>query len=116
MDSYSVGQASSSEHWASSSRDSTSVPEEEEEALLDIGNPALLTYEDAEEQFLDEFEDYFEHLHVDNIRKEQYPKLDMQRIVYLDYANFALFSKFQVGLCVFIVDVMWGQSLTLYAS
>lgn len=91
VDTYSVGQASSSDQWASS-KGSSSLPEEG----LDIGHPALLAYEDAEEQFLEDFEDYFEHLHVDNIRKEQYPKLDLQRIVYLDYANFALFSRFQV--------------------
>eukprot|EP01018_Ginkgo_biloba_P024319 Gb_31115 [translate_table: standard] len=68
---------------------------------ISIGPYILPTYKDAEEQFLDEYEDYFEHLSVDNIRKEQYPKLELQRLVYFDYANFALFSRFQLALSHF---------------
>ncbi|GLJ11776.1 hypothetical protein SUGI_0176810 [Cryptomeria japonica] len=63
---------------------------------INIGPPVLPPYEHLEEQFLEDYEDYFAHLSVDNIRKEQYPKLDLQSLVYLDYANFALFSRFQV--------------------
>ncbi|XP_077244014.1 molybdenum cofactor sulfurase-like [Tasmannia lanceolata] len=63
---------------------------------IDIGNPALLSYEDAEEQFLQEHEGYFEHLSVDYVRKDQYPKLEMQNLVYLDYATSPLYSRFQV--------------------
>ncbi|KAJ7560803.1 hypothetical protein O6H91_04G147100 [Diphasiastrum complanatum] len=73
--------------WASSSQ---------VEEIIDAGPPILPNYEDAEEQFLEEYEDYFEHLAVDNVRKEQYPKLELQRIVYLDYANFSLYSQYQV--------------------
>eukprot|EP00250_Pteridium_aquilinum_P008713 c18154_g1_i1 orf=100-1776(+) len=87
-DTYSM---SPSDHWASSKGSSSLLDEG-----LNIGDSPLPSYEDAEEQFLEDFEDYFEHLHVDNIRKEQYPKLDLQRLVYLDYANFALFSRYQV--------------------
>ena len=72
---------------------SSSVPEEEE---IDIGPAVLPSYDDAEEDFLDEFDDYFNNLGVDNVRREQYPKLDEQRLVYLDYASFALYSRFQV--------------------
>lgn len=72
---------------------SSSVPEEEE---IDIGPAVLPSYDDAEEDFLDEFDDYFDNLGVDNVRREQYPKLDEQRLVYLDYASFALYSRFQV--------------------
>lgn len=63
---------------------------------INIGPPVLPPYEHLEEQFLEDYEDYFQHLSVDNIRKEQYPKLDLQSLVYLDYANFALFSLLQV--------------------
>jgi hypothetical protein len=105
-DSNGTGPASSSDLWGSSSKGSPSVPGDDSEdgvgaeILAGFGNPALLTFEDAEEQFLEEFEDYFEHLHIDNVRKDQYPKLDLQRIVYLDYANSALFSKFQVEVTI----------------
>lgn len=71
---------------------SSSVPEEE----IDSGPPVLPPYDDAEEDFLEEFEDYFNHLLVDNVRRDQYPKLDLQKQVYLDYASFSLYSNFQV--------------------
>lgn len=73
---------------------SSSVPEEE----IDSGPPVLPPYDDAEEDFLEEFEDYFNHLLVDNVRRDQYPKLDLQKQVYLDYASFSLYSNFQVGI------------------
>lgn len=79
---------------------SSSVPEEE----IDIGPAVLPPYDDAEEDFLEEFEDYFENIGVDNVRKEQYPKLDQQRLVYLDYANFSLYSRHQVR-CFFSITV-----------
>lgn len=72
---------------------SSSLPEEEE---FESGPPVLPAYDDAEEEFLEEFEDYFNNLQVDHIRRDQYPKLDLQKLVYLDYASFALFSNFQV--------------------
>lgn len=70
----------------------TSVLSEE----TDAGPSVLLPYEDAEEQFLEDHEGYFLHLSVDNIRKDQYPKLELQRIVYLDYASCPLYSRHQV--------------------
>ncbi|KAI5067557.1 hypothetical protein GOP47_0018085 [Adiantum capillus-veneris] len=79
---------SSPNQWVSSKGSSDEV--------LNIGDSHLPCYAEAEEKFLEDFEDYFEHLHVDNIRKEQYPKLDLQRMVYLDHANSALFSQYQV--------------------
>jgi hypothetical protein len=72
----------------------SSVPEED----INIGPSVLKEYEDAEEDFLGDFEEYFENLSVDNVRKEQYPKLDLQRLVYLDYATCGLFSVQQVRL------------------
>ncbi|XP_026666260.2 molybdenum cofactor sulfurase-like isoform X2 [Phoenix dactylifera] len=69
----------------------TSVLSEE----TDAGPSVLLPYEDAEEQFLEDYEGYFLHLSVDNIRKDQYPKLELQRIVYLDYASCPLYSRYQ---------------------
>jgi len=74
---------------------SSSMPEEEE---MDSGPPVVPPYDDAEEEFLEEFEDYFNYLQVDQVRREQYPKLELQKLVYLDYASFALFSNFQVML------------------
>lgn len=61
-----------------------------------IGPSVLLPYDDAEEQFLEDYESYFLHLSVDNVRKDQYPDLELQRIVYLDYATCPLYSRFQV--------------------
>lgn len=75
---------------------SSSLPEEEE---FESGPPVLPAFDDAEEEFLEEFEDYFNNLQVDHIRRDQYPKLDLQKLVYLDYASFALYSKFQVLAC-----------------
>ncbi|KAG0567113.1 hypothetical protein KC19_7G111100 [Ceratodon purpureus] len=72
---------------------SSSLPEEEE---IDSGPPVLPPYDDAEEDFLEEFEEYFNHISVDNVRREQYPKLDLQKLVYLDYASFSLYSNFQI--------------------
>ena len=72
---------------------SSSLPEDEE---IDSGPPVLPPYDDAEEDFLEDFEDYFNHLSVDNVRRDQYPKLDLQKLVYLDYASFSLYSNFQV--------------------
>lgn len=54
------------------------------------------SFEDAEEEFLQDHEGYFLHLEVDNVRKDQYPKLELQRLVYLDYATCPLYSQFQV--------------------
>lgn len=71
---------------------STSVFSEE----TDAGPSVLLPYEDAEEQFLEDHEGYFAHLSVDNVRKDEYPKLELQRIVYLDHASCPLYSRFQV--------------------
>lgn len=79
---------SSPDPWASSNGSCDNV--------FNVGESRLSCFEDVEEQFLEDFEDYFEHIHVDNIRKEQYPKLELQRLVYLDYANSALFSQYQV--------------------
>lgn len=56
----------------------------------------LLPYDDAEERFLEDNESYFLHLSVDNVRRDQYPDLELQRIVYLDYATCPLYSRFQV--------------------
>eukprot|EP00268_Persea_americana_P002231 TRINITY_DN10668_c0_g1_i2.p1 TRINITY_DN10668_c0_g1~~TRINITY_DN10668_c0_g1_i2.p1 ORF type:complete len:472 (+),score=68.04 TRINITY_DN10668_c0_g1_i2:60-1475(+) len=61
------------------------------------------SYEDAEEEFLQDHEGYFLHLAVDNVRKDQYPKLELQRLVYLDYATCPLYSQFQVEQHVKIV-------------
>eukprot|EP00249_Psilotum_nudum_P009631 c22054_g1_i1 orf=421-2208(-) len=96
-DADSVGNASDSKQvWSPTSTKqswtSSSLPEED----INIGPNVLPDYEEAEEQFLEEYEEYFEYLHLDNIRKEQYSKLETQKIAYLDYANFALFSRFQV--------------------
>ncbi|XP_068643904.1 molybdenum cofactor sulfurase-like isoform X2 [Aristolochia californica] len=63
---------------------------------IDAGNHELVPYQDAEEQFLEEHEGYFAHLWIDKVRKDQYPKLDLQRIVYLDYATAPLYSRYQV--------------------
>ncbi|BBN15813.1 molybdenum cofactor sulfurtransferase [Marchantia polymorpha subsp. ruderalis] len=63
---------------------------------INIGSAVLADYDDAEEEFLGEYEEYFDHLSVDLIRKEQYPKLESQRLVYLDYAKCGLYSAFQV--------------------
>ena len=63
--------------------------------MVDMG-VLLPPREEAEDEFLEEFEDYFNNLQVDNVRRKQYPKLELQRIVYLDYATFSLFSNFQV--------------------
>ncbi|KAG6541478.1 hypothetical protein Mapa_017152 [Marchantia paleacea] len=71
---------------------SSSVQEQD----INIGSAVLADYDDAEEEFLGEYEEYFDHLSVDLIRKEQYPKLESQRLVYLDYAKCGLYSAFQV--------------------
>ncbi|KAH9298664.1 hypothetical protein KI387_030346, partial [Taxus chinensis] len=83
------------ESWASDTKMSLELSSAAGEDA-NIGPPVLPPYEHAEEQFLEDYEAYFENLSVDNIRKEQYPKLDLEGLVYLDYANFALFSQFQV--------------------
>ncbi|KAJ0971578.1 hypothetical protein J5N97_019537 [Dioscorea zingiberensis] len=61
-----------------------------------LGHSALLPYEEAEEQFLEDYESYFLHLSVDNVRRDQYPKLELQGITYLDHATCPLFSRLQV--------------------
>lgn len=66
------------------------------EEEIDVGSAVLPPYDDAEDEFLEEFEGYFDNLHVDNVRQDQYPKLQLQNLVYLDYASCPLFSKFQV--------------------
>ena len=63
---------------------------------IDSGPAVWPSYEDAEDDFLEEFADYFDNIKVDNVRRIQYPNLELQKIVYLDYANFSLFSNFQV--------------------
>ncbi|XP_058087179.1 molybdenum cofactor sulfurase-like [Magnolia sinica] len=63
---------------------------------IGIETYVLVPYEDAEEQFLQENEGYFMHLSVDNVRKDQYPKLELERLVYLDHATCPLYSHFQV--------------------
>lgn len=65
-----------------------------------------LNYMDAEEKFLEQNVDYFETLAVEDVRRDQYPKLGLQRHVYMDYANFALSSRFQVNL-LFNLSVHW---------
>ncbi|MCO5600132.1 hypothetical protein L7F22_054240 [Adiantum nelumboides] len=97
---------SSPDQWVSSKGSSDEV--------LITGDSHLPCYEDAEERFLEDFVDYFEYLHVDNIRKEQYPKLDLQRLVYLDYANSALFSKYQRYL-LRLVTVVSEQGLLSFS-
>jgi molybdenum cofactor sulfurtransferase len=67
---------------------------------IDSGPALFPPYEDAEDDFLEEFEGYFSSLEVDNVRRTQYPNLELQKIVYLDYANFSLFSNFQVRLYI----------------
>lgn len=62
---------------------------------------ALLPYDEAEEQFLEDYESYFFHLSVDNVRRNQYPKLESQRLTYLDHATCPLFSRFQVCMLQF---------------
>ncbi|CAM6128809.1 unnamed protein product [Calypogeia fissa] len=93
------GDVVSVDNWSSEdqgSKQSWGPPSSVQEEDINIGPAVLKVYEDAEEDFLGDFEDYFEHLSVDNVRKEQYPKLDVQRLVYLDYASCALFSVYQV--------------------
>ncbi|KAG9450092.1 hypothetical protein H6P81_010057 [Aristolochia fimbriata] len=63
---------------------------------IDTRNHELLPYQDAEELFLEEHEGYFAHLWIDKVRKDQYPKLDLQKLVYLDYATAPLYSRYQV--------------------
>jgi len=66
------------------------------EDAIDSGKDVLPPRDEAEDEFLEEFEDYFNNLQVDNVRRKQFPKLELQKIVYLDYASFSLFSNFQV--------------------
>ncbi|KAH0468239.1 hypothetical protein IEQ34_003272 [Dendrobium chrysotoxum] len=72
----------------------TSSSRQSEEII--ISPLVLLPYEEAEEQFLEDYESYFLHLAVDNVRKDQYPMLDMREFIYLDYATCPLYSRFQV--------------------
>lgn len=53
-------------------------------------------YADAEEKFLQTNPDYFEILSLENVRREQYPKLSLNKHVYMDYASLALSSRFQI--------------------
>lgn len=57
----------------------------------------ILDFNEAESRFLEANTDYSESLLLDMVRKDQYPDLGLQRQTYLDYANFALSSKFQVS-------------------
>lgn len=84
------GTGTTTRSWTTSS----SLPEE----TMDLTGPmpVLPPRDEAEDDFLEEFEDYFNNLQVDNVRRKQYPKLEQQKIVYLDYANFSLYSNFQV--------------------
>ena len=69
--------------------------EEEEEAAYEAANEAA-DYADAEEKFLQANTDFFETLAIENVRRDQYPKLALHRHVYMDYASLALSSRFQV--------------------
>jgi molybdenum cofactor sulfurtransferase len=55
-------------------------------------------YADAEEKFLQANTGYFETLALENVRRDQYPKLALHGHVYMDYASLALSSRFQVSL------------------
>lgn len=95
----SAGEFVSGDNWSSEdhgSKKSWGPPSSAQEDEINIGPAVLKGYEDAEEDFLGDFEEYFENLSVDNVRKEQYPKLDVQRLVYLDYASCGLYSVYQV--------------------
>lgn len=88
---------------------SSSLPEEDE---IDSGPPVLPPYDDAEEEFLEEFEEYFNHLHVDHVRRAQYPKLELQKLVYLDYASFALFANSQVPATIHLRDLIFSLAVS----
>ncbi|PKA62048.1 Molybdenum cofactor sulfurase [Apostasia shenzhenica] len=66
------------------------------------GTPFWISYEDAEEQFLDDHEGYFLHLLADNVLEDQYPML--HKIIYLDNVTCPPFSRFQLrkGSCILI--------------
>ena len=57
----------------------------------------FLDYNEAEQRFLEANKEYSESLMIEMVRREEYPDLGTQRQTYLDYANFALASKFQVS-------------------
>lgn len=57
----------------------------------------FLDYNEAEQRFLDANKEYGESLMIDMVRRDEYPDLGLQRQTYMDYANFALASKFQVS-------------------
>lgn len=63
------------------------------------GNVAddFLDCNEAEQRFLEANKEYSESLMIEMVRREEYPDLGLQRQTYLDYANFALASKFQVS-------------------
>jgi hypothetical protein len=105
-----------SENWSDQgSRKSFGPPSSVPEEDINIGPSVLKEYEDAEEDFLGDFEEYFENLSVDNVRKEQYPKLDLQRLVYLDYASCGLFSVQQVRLAELIWFLLMRSYLCLHS-
>jgi molybdenum cofactor sulfurtransferase len=58
----------------------------------------FLDYNEAEQRFIEANKEYSESLMIEMVRREEYPDLGLQRQTYLDYANFALASKFQVSL------------------
>lgn len=53
-------------------------------------------YAEAEEKFLQANTAYFETLTLENVRRDQYPKLALHRHVYMDHASLALSSRFQM--------------------
>lgn len=74
----------------------SSIPEEFEEAGIRVGPTVLPEYEQAEDEFLESYEDYFDHLSVDGVRSQHYPQLDVQQVAHLDYATSPLFSRYQI--------------------
>ncbi|XP_024391522.1 uncharacterized protein [Physcomitrium patens] len=62
------------------------------DACLNEENPEFI---EAEHRFLEANRDYSETLMLEAVRREEYPDLRLQRQTYMDYANFALASKYQ---------------------
>lgn len=60
----------------------------------------FLDYSEAESRFLEANREYSESSMLDMVRRDQYPDLGLQRQTYMDFANFALSSKFQVSFLI----------------
>lgn len=56
----------------------------------------FVDFNEAEARFLEANREYCQTLSLDDVRRDQYPDLGLQRQTYMDHANFALSSKFQV--------------------